>query len=58
MQKMRCSFLAYYLTHFVTAVLWQRAVPNRLFRPNLRPYDPNEIELIEEFNNMAAKEGR
>lgn len=24
-----------------------------LFRPNLRPYDPREIELIEEFNKLA-----
>ncbi|MBQ5926438.1 MAG: cellulase family glycosylhydrolase [Clostridia bacterium] len=29
-----------------------------LFRPNLRPYDPHEIELIERFNNFAKKEGR
>lgn len=26
-----------------------------LFRPNLRPYDPNEIELIEHFNKLADK---
>lgn len=24
-----------------------------LFRPNLRPYDPREIELIENFNRLA-----
>ena len=29
-----------------------------LFRPNLRPYDPKEIELIEKFNRMAKEEGR
>ena len=29
-----------------------------LFRPNLRPYDPHEIELIESFNKLAAEEGR
>jgi len=29
-----------------------------LFRPNLRPYDPREIQLIEKFNALAAKEGR
>ena len=29
-----------------------------LFRPNLRPYDPREIMLIEKFNNMAKDEGR
>ena len=29
-----------------------------LFRPNLRPYDPHEIELIKEFNDLAKKEGR
>ena len=29
-----------------------------LFRPNLRPYDPYEIEIIEKFNQMAAAEGR
>lgn len=29
-----------------------------LFRPNLRPYDPKEIVLIEKFNKMAAEEGR
>lgn len=29
-----------------------------LFRPNLRPYDPNEIVLIEKFNQLAAEEGR
>ena len=29
-----------------------------LFRPNLRPYDPNEIELIESFNALADAEGR
>ncbi len=26
-----------------------------LFRPNLRPYDPREIELIEHFNKLADK---
>ena len=26
-----------------------------LFRPNLRPYNPNEIELIEHFNKLADK---
>ncbi len=26
-----------------------------LFRPNLRPYDPKEIELIEQFNKLAEK---
>ena len=26
-----------------------------LFRPNLRPYDPNEIKLIEHFNKLADK---
>ena len=31
---------------------------HELFRPNLRPYDPKEIELIEYFNRMASKEGR
>lgn len=25
-----------------------------LFRPNLRPYDPREIKLIEKFNKLAA----
>ena len=29
-----------------------------LFRPNLRPYDPHEIELIEKFNRLATEEGR
>ena len=29
-----------------------------LFRPNLRPYDPKEIELIEKFNRLAKEEGR
>ena len=29
-----------------------------LFRPNLRPYDPREIALIERFNKMAQDEGR
>ena len=29
-----------------------------LFRPNLRPYDPYEIELIEKFNKLAKEEGR
>lgn len=29
-----------------------------LFRPNLRPYDPREIALIEHFNGLAKKEGR
>ena len=29
-----------------------------LFRPNLRPYDPKEIELIKRFNDKAAKEGK
>ena len=29
-----------------------------LFRPNLRPYDPREIMLIEKFNDLAKKEGR
>ena len=29
-----------------------------LFRPNLRPYDPREIVLIEKFNRLAAEEGR
>ncbi len=29
-----------------------------LFRPNLRPYDPREIALIEKFNAFAAEEGR
>ncbi len=29
-----------------------------LFRPNLRPYDPAEIVLIEKFNRLAAEEGR
>ena len=29
-----------------------------LFRPNLRPYDPREIELIEKFNRLASEEGR
>lgn len=29
-----------------------------LFRPNLRPYDPGEIVLIEKFNRLAAEEGR
>ena len=29
-----------------------------LFRPNLRPYDPHEIALIEQFNQLAEKEGR
>ena len=29
-----------------------------LFRPNLRPYDPYEIELIEKFNTLAKEEGR
>ena len=26
-----------------------------LFRPNLRPYDPHEIELIEKFNSLDTK---
>jgi len=26
-----------------------------LFRPNLRPYDPNEVELIKYYNKLAAK---
>ena len=26
-----------------------------LFRPNLRPYDPNEIDLIRHFNHLADK---
>lgn len=26
-----------------------------LFRPNLKPYDPNEIKLIEHFNKLAEK---
>lgn len=26
-----------------------------LFRPNLRPYDPHEIELIEHFNKLADR---
>ena len=26
-----------------------------LFRPNLRPYDPHEIELIKHYNALAAK---
>ena len=29
-----------------------------LFRPNLRPYDPREIALIERFNKMPSDEGR
>ncbi len=29
-----------------------------LFRPNLRPYDPKEIDLIKRFNAMAEAEGR
>ncbi|MBO5294188.1 MAG: cellulase family glycosylhydrolase [Clostridia bacterium] len=29
-----------------------------LFRPNLRPYDPREIALIEKFNRLATEEGR
>ena len=29
-----------------------------LFRPNLRPYDPHEILLIEKFNKLAEEEGR
>jgi hypothetical protein len=29
-----------------------------LFRPNLRPYDPYEIEIIKKFNDLAAEEGR
>ncbi len=29
-----------------------------LFRPNLRPYDPREIRLIEKFNALARQEGR
>jgi hypothetical protein len=29
-----------------------------LFRPNLRPYNPREIALIERFNKCAAEEGR
>lgn len=29
-----------------------------LFRPNLRPYDPREIALIERFNKCADEEGR
>jgi hypothetical protein len=29
-----------------------------LFRPNLRPYNPREIALIERFNKCAADEGR
>ena len=29
-----------------------------LFRPNGRPYDPHEIELIRKFNDLAASEGR
>lgn len=29
-----------------------------LFRPNLRPYDPKEIALIEKFNKLAETEGR
>lgn len=29
-----------------------------LFRPNGRPYDPHEIELIRNFNDLAAAEGR
>ena len=29
-----------------------------LFRPNLRPYDPREIMLIEKFNDLAKNEGR
>ena len=29
-----------------------------LFRPNLRPYDPREIKVLEKFNNLAKKEGR
>lgn len=29
-----------------------------LFRPNLRPYDPREIALIEKFNRLAKEEGR
>lgn len=31
--------------------LWQ----HDLFRPNLRPYDPKEIELIERFNSLDDK---
>lgn len=26
-----------------------------LFRPNLRPYDPNEIELIKRYNKLACR---
>ena len=29
-----------------------------LFRPNLRPYDPREIKVLEKYNNLAKKEGR
>ncbi len=29
-----------------------------LFRPNLRPYDPKEIELIEYFNQLADKNSK
>lgn len=29
-----------------------------LFRPNLRPYDPREIAIIQKFNDLAKKEGR
>ena len=29
-----------------------------LFRQNFRPYDPYEIELIENFNNIDKKDGR
>lgn len=27
-----------------------------IFRPSLRPYDPNEVELIKRFNKLAAQE--
>ena len=29
-----------------------------LFRPNLRPYDPHEIEIIKQFNEIADKRFR
>ena len=29
-----------------------------LFRVNMKPYDPREIELIKRFNKLANDEGR
>lgn len=42
------------IPHHYDFTKWQ----HDLFRPNLRPYDPREIQLIRYFNDMADKKGQ